>query len=224
MIYLNRRNNCNEDAIQRKLQLPPFYNIEDFTEFSFSFSKLKVLRGALCVPTFSNVKESWVLSSPEYLLLMGLGLADHRYAYCLWELSDANTQTLSGPLTLIRSVWCLEGQMVVIAIRAPGLTPLPIAGWLALGYEALVQVMPWCWTGEKPLPEPMCRLNSFSYGWNGCYVCDSVKSSCPGQMSPISQTTFSNELSWMKSFVFRFKFHWSLFIRVQLTISQHWFR
>ena len=67
-------------------------------------------------------------------------------------------------------------------------------------------------------------LNSSSYGWNGCYVCDSVKSSCPGQMSPISQTTFSNELSWMKSFVFRFKFHWSLFQWVQLTISQHWFR
>ena len=62
----------------------------------------------------------------------------NRYAYCLWELSDANTQTLSGPLTLIRSLWCLEGQMVVVAIHAPGLTPLPIAGWLALGYEALV--------------------------------------------------------------------------------------
>ena len=64
------------------------------------------------------------------------GLAHHRYTYYLWELSDANTQTLSGPLTLIRSLWCLEGQMVVVAIRAPGLTPLPIAGWLALGYEA----------------------------------------------------------------------------------------
>ena len=66
-----------------------------------------------------------------------LGLAHHRHAYCLWELSDANTQTLSGPLTLIRSLWYLEGQMVVVGIRAPGLTPLSIAGWLALGYEAL---------------------------------------------------------------------------------------
>ena len=28
--------------------------------------------------------------------------------------------------------------MVVVGIGAPGLTPLPIAGWLALGYEALV--------------------------------------------------------------------------------------
>ena len=70
-----------------------------------------------------------------------LGLAHHRHAYCLWELSDANTQTLSGPLTLIRSLWYLEGQMVIVGIRRPGLTPLPIAGWLALGYEVLISVI-----------------------------------------------------------------------------------
>ena len=46
--------------------------MEDFKEFSCWFSKLKLHKGALCVPTFSNVKESWVLSSPAYLLLMGL--------------------------------------------------------------------------------------------------------------------------------------------------------
>ena len=38
------------------------------------------------------------------------------------------------------------------------------------------------------------------------------------------QTTFSNAFSWMKSFVFWFEFHWSLFLKVQLTISQCWFR
>ena len=32
------------------------------------------------------------------------------------------------------------------------------------------------------------------------------------------------KFSWMKSCVFLFKFHWSLFLKVQLTISQHWFR
>ena len=30
--------------------------------------------------------------------------------------------------------------------------------------------------------------------------------------------------SWMKMFEFRFKFHWILFPRIQLTIFQHWFR
>ena len=40
----------------------------------------------------------------------------------------------------------------------------------------------------------------------------------------ISQTTFSSAISWMKMYWFLFKFYWSLFPRVQLTIFQHWFR
>ena len=36
--------------------------------------------------------------------------------------------------------------------------------------------------------------------------------------------TFSNTFSWMKTYEFRLRFHWSLFSRVQLTIFQHWFR
>ena len=44
------------------------------------------------------------------------------------------------------------------------------------------------------------------------------------KMATISQKTFSNTFSWIKSFVFWFEFHWSLFLRVQLTIFQHCFR
>ena len=44
------------------------------------------------------------------------------------------------------------------------------------------------------------------------------------KMAAISQTTFSNVFSWMKMYELRLKFHWSLFLRVQLTILQHWFR
>ena len=44
------------------------------------------------------------------------------------------------------------------------------------------------------------------------------------EIDAISQTTFSNAFSCMKMFEFRLKFHWSLFLRVQLTIFQHWFR
>ena len=40
----------------------------------------------------------------------------------------------------------------------------------------------------------------------------------------ITQTTFSSAFYWKKMFEFRLKFHWSLFLRVQLTIFQHWFR
>ena len=44
------------------------------------------------------------------------------------------------------------------------------------------------------------------------------------QMEATSQTTFLKAFSWMKMFEFQSKFHWSVFVRVQLTIFQHWFR
>ena len=44
------------------------------------------------------------------------------------------------------------------------------------------------------------------------------------KIDAILPTTFSNAISWMKMFEFRLKFHWSLFLKVQLTIFQHWFR
>ena len=43
-------------------------------------------------------------------------------------------------------------------------------------------------------------------------------------MDTISQLVHSNAFLWMRTFVFCLEFHWSLFLRVQLTISQHWFR
>ena len=44
------------------------------------------------------------------------------------------------------------------------------------------------------------------------------------RMADIFQTTFSKAFSWMKMFEFRIQFDRSLFLRVQLTIIQHWFR
>ena len=41
------------------------------------------------------------------------------------------------------------------------------------------------------------------------------------KMADFSRTTFSDAFSWMKMFEFRLRFHWSLFLRVQLTTSQH---
>ena len=43
------------------------------------------------------------------------------------------------------------------------------------------------------------------------------------KMAAFSQTTLSNAFSWMKILKFRLKIHWSLFLRVLLTIFQHWF-
>ena len=44
------------------------------------------------------------------------------------------------------------------------------------------------------------------------------------KMDAIFQTTFSNWYYWMKMYEFRLKFHWSLFLKFQLAIFQHWFR
>ena len=44
------------------------------------------------------------------------------------------------------------------------------------------------------------------------------------KMAAVSQTTPSNAFSWMKMLEFRLRFHWSLFLRVQLTLFQHCFR
>ena len=43
-------------------------------------------------------------------------------------------------------------------------------------------------------------------------------------LAAISHTTFWNAFWLIKSVVCWFELHWSLFIRVQLTISRHWFR
>ena len=44
------------------------------------------------------------------------------------------------------------------------------------------------------------------------------------KMAAIFQTPFSNAFSWIKKYEFRLKFCWRLFLRIPLTVSQHWFR
>ena len=46
----------------------------------------------------------------------------------------------------------------------------------------------------------------------------------PDKIVPILQITFSYAFPWTRMLVFWFKIHLSLFLCVQLSISQHWFR
>ena len=46
----------------------------------------------------------------------------------------------------------------------------------------------------------------------------------PDKMGAILHTLFSNPLFCMKIVEFSLKFHWNLFQRVQLIISNHWFK
>ena len=48
-----------------------------------------------------------------------------------------------------------------------------------------------------------------------------INSSPLTKWPPLSQTTFSNAFSWIKSFAFPFEFHWSFLLRVQLIVRQH---
>ena len=60
--------------------------------------------------------------------------------------------------------------------------------------------------------------------WNGTLALEGLTHLPLDKMAAISQALFSRAFSWMKSFVFWLKFHWNLFPRVQLIITQHWFR
>ena len=44
------------------------------------------------------------------------------------------------------------------------------------------------------------------------------------KIAAISQTTFSDALSWIKMHEFSLRFHWNLFLSFELTIFQYWFR
>ena len=106
------------------------------------------------------------------------------------------------------------------------------------------------WSFLFCIPELLCfKYASDQWGWGRNYfvretklkiVCDyrmTTVSETVGHVFPFSlthwgrdkmaailQTTLSSAFSWMKIFQFRLKFHWSLFIWVQLTTFQHWFR
>ena len=63
--------------------------------------------------------------------------------------------------------------------------------------------------------------------WNSFLIFSprlSVNTLRPRQMDAICQTTFSSAFYWMKTFELLIKFHRSLFLRVELTTFQHWFR
>ena len=62
----------------------------------------------------------------------------------------------------------------------------------------------------------------FPYGRQGS-VCP-ISHWSRDKMAATSQTIFWNAFTWMKMCESRLRFHWSLFLRAQLTIFQHWFR
>ena len=76
------------------------------------------------------------------------------------------------------------------------------SGITKLSIENCVQMMT-TWHGNPSrITDPLTH-----WGWD--------------KMAAVSQTTLSNTFSWVKMLEFRLKFHWSVFLRVKLTIIQH---
>ena len=101
--------------------------------------------------------------------------------------------------------------------------------------------MAWRHPGDKPLSEPMMvsllthisvtRPQWVQWGMPPWCPLLGLLTWCPvlthwGQdkIDTILQMLFSSTFSWMKMSELWLKFHWSLFLRVQITIFQHWFR
>ena len=81
------------------------------------------------------------------------------------------------------------------------------------------------------------RLGKQSWGWwfetlsrslwrhrNAIPVKQSFTHWDRNKMDAISQMTHTTAFSWMKTYEFRLRFHWSLLLRFESTILQHWFR
>ena len=97
--------------------------------------------------------------------------------------------------------------------------------WLQRSQSPLAQVMACCLTAPSHYLN-QCWLLSSQILWHLSEV-NSIQCLLThwgrDKMAAIYQTTFTNAFPWMKMYEFRLKFHWSLFVRVQLTIYQHWF-
>ena len=127
--------------------------------FLFNFPNWSCLREHCAYPHFPMWKNHECCLTLNIFSPWVSGLAHHRHAFCLWEQSDANTQTLSGPLTLIRSLRCLEGQMVFVAISAPGLTPFTHSRLTGIGL----------WSIDPPKqknPHLITEICTYIYIWS----------------------------------------------------------
>ena len=85
---------------------------------------------------------------------------------------------------------------------------------------------PWWWPGDASSQDIITVAMVLIYISQEYFSTSTrrVNSLRPRQMDAIFQTTFSNAFSSMKMYEFLLKFHWSLFLGVQLTIFHHWFK
>ena len=97
--------------------------------------------------------------------------------------------------------------------------------WIPMGLidnkSALDQVMAWCHQATSHYLEQCWPSSATPYGVTRPQWVNSLRRH---KIDAILQTTFSNAISSMKMFEFWLISRWSLFLKVQLTIFEHWFR
>ena len=76
----------------------------------------------------------------------------------------------------------------------------------------------------KPKYFPPYKTMELNYLFMPYLQCATINTLRPRKMAAIFQTTFWNAFSSMKMYEFWLKFHWNLFLGVQLAIFHHWVR
>ena len=152
----------------------------------------------------SSIKAILHLKKSHQCIYAALGGDELRPYHTVTRMTGVNLN--SGPTeTLLEDPWI---QLLTFYTN--------ICSWSALA----------CWNAE-----PKLCLAKLGCNWydplvltlksaSATHICDLPLD----KIAAISQTIFSDAFSWMKSFMSSLKSHWSLFLRVQLTISHHWFR
>ena len=130
-------------------------------------------------------------------------------------------------------IWCMH-YSVVVSNSVP-LSTYNLWGWVFIqlytvdGRIRIHRLIPWralpgrlpsCWSPSWWWFHP--RLRAFHIGAESYLL--PLTHWDRDKMAAVSQKTLSNAFSWMKMLEFRLRFHWSLYLRVLLTIIQHWFR
>ena len=132
-----------------------------------------------------------------------------KQVFPLWKLSSMSSMFFDVMINPLVPLWCIANKTSRI--------------WLKLYYKRFCHIWviahPWLCTSCGCFPHAC-----FNYST----VFDSSAQSRRlltywgrDKMDAISQTTFSNAFSLMKMHEFRLRFHWSLFLKFELTIFQH---
>ena len=143
-------------------------------------------------------------------------LSEHNSTQDLWDLMYAYYPTWSSTFYTIPSKKVLNQNDQSMSLSA--------VTWLCRTYNQMTHLcnthVIMVWSNRISVLPPLLLL---------CLILRYMLTMCltywgRDKMVAIFQTTFSNAFFLMEMYEFRLRFHWNLFLMVQLTIFQHWFR